>query len=253
MEIEFKSFNIDLEKAIKIEKGEGSAVIAELNVIDLDGDVTLPGAFGEQHVNIQPAHDRHAPRLGKGVLKEDGGFAIANFKFNLAPEAVTAKEWYSALKFDMKNGMPLQEWSYGFKIVEADFGQFEGREVRFLKRLKVHEISPVLRGAGVGTQTLALKSNMTFKEEMEKAMTSLADVKNLIERAKSLADIRAKENRNLSVDHRNQLQTFKTLLDEVLKDCETVIDQCGDEVDTVVRLQLAYQKTLFENRTLLTG
>ncbi|MCP4976493.1 MAG: hypothetical protein GY931_10055, partial [Maribacter sp.] len=131
MEEEIKTFNIDLEKAIKIEKGEGSAIIAELNVIDLDGDVTLPGAFGEQHVNIQPAHDTHVPRLGKGVLKEDGKYAIADFKFNLAPEAITAKEWYSSLKFDMKNGTPLQEWSYGFRIEEADYGQFEGKEVRF--------------------------------------------------------------------------------------------------------------------------
>ncbi len=127
-----KTFKIDLSKAIKADKpGEGSAVIAELNVIDHDGDVTLPGAFGTQHVNMLPAHDRMAPRLGKAILTEADDMAIADFKFNLSNDAVTAREWYASLKFDMENGEPLQEWSYGFEIIESTFGEFQGKEVRF--------------------------------------------------------------------------------------------------------------------------
>jgi hypothetical protein len=51
-----------------------------------------------------------------------------------------------------------QAWSYGFDIADSDVGEFDGRRVRYLKRLKVFEVSPVLRGAGVNTRTLAVKS-----------------------------------------------------------------------------------------------
>ncbi len=61
-------------------KGEGSAIIAELNKVDHDGDITIEGAFGEQQVNLLGSHQHHTPRLGKATLKEDGGFAVADFK-----------------------------------------------------------------------------------------------------------------------------------------------------------------------------
>src|SRR5690606_30998985 len=52
----------------------------------------------------------------------------------------------------------LGQWSYGFDIVKHSFGEFEGRQVRFLERVKVHEVSPVLVGAGVGVRTLVAKA-----------------------------------------------------------------------------------------------
>ena len=33
----------------------------------------------------------------------------------------------------------------------------DGRSVQFLERLKVHEVSPVILGAGIATRTLATK------------------------------------------------------------------------------------------------
>lgn len=238
--MEFKNFNIDLSKAFSdqkaMEKGEGSAVIAELNVIDLDGDVTLPGAFGEQHVNVLPAHDFHSPRLGKGVLKEDGDFAISEFKFNLDEDAKTSKEWYSSLKFDMENGQPLQEWSYGFEIVDSEFGEFQGKQVRFLKSLKVHEISPVIRGAGIGTQTLSLKNkkNMTFAQELDLAIESLIDIKAFIDRAIELTEVRLKKNKTpMDGDKKKALQPFFTLLTEVDSDCKSLIVAIQEEAEDV--------------------
>src|SRR3546814_6704026 len=44
----------------------------------------------------------------------------------------------------------LQEWSYGFDIDEYAFGEVDGQRVRYLDRLTVHEVSPVLLGAGIG-------------------------------------------------------------------------------------------------------
>jgi phage head maturation protease len=255
MTIEYKNFTVDLQKGFKAaEKGEGSAVIAQLNVIDLDGDVTIPGAFGKQDVNLLPAHDRMAPRLGKGVLTEEDNLAIASFKFNLDEDAKTAREWYSALKFDMANGEPLQEWSYGFKVVDSEFGEFQGQQVRFLKTLEVHEISPVLRGAGLGTGTLAIKSEkMTFKEQTEKAIMSLDDVVAFIERSKSLADLKAKDGKSLSADKVEVLKSFESLLEKALNDSKAVIDSMGNDVVSGDALQslVKYQKTLHTFKHLL--
>ena len=255
--MDFKSFKVNLDTDFKaLSKGEGSARIAQFNVIDSDGDVTLPGAFGEQHVNLLPAHDRMAPRLGKGILKEDGSFAVAEFKFNLAPEAITAKEWHSSLVFDQKNGQPLQEWSYGFNIIDQSFGEFNNQQVRFLKALKVHEISPVLRGAGVGTETLAIKGkneNMSFVQQTKLASASLADVKAFIVRSRSLADVKANEGKSLSDDKLETLGLFKTSLDEVLSGYEELMAGIGDEekdVDAVMAAYVQYQHTLYKVKQL---
>lgn len=247
MTLLYKTFKVDLSTALKADKpGEGSAVIATLNVIDKDEDVTLPGAFGTQHVNMMPAHQSQEPRLGKAILTEADGMAVADFKFNLAPDAVRAKEWYAALKFDMENGDPLQEWSYGFKIIESEFGEFQGKQVRFLKSLKVFEISPVLRGAGVGTGTLAIKdeNKQTFKTEMTNALASLADVERVLTRAKSLAELRAKDGRYLSKENQEDMKSLYALLDGVLQGCGGIIQKAQKKGIDVDVLELEYQKTL---------
>lgn len=136
-------------------EGRGQAVIATLNAIDKDGDVTMPGAFGSQEVKVVPAHDwQHVP-IGKASLSEQGDAALADFALNL--DISSARDWHSALKFDLANKPPLQEWSYGFLIEKASFGEFDGQQVRFLEAVKVHEISPVMVGAGVGTRTVSVK------------------------------------------------------------------------------------------------
>ena len=69
----------------------------------------------------------------------------------------------------------LQEWSYGFDIVKAKSGQFEERDVRFLEKLLVHEVSPVLLGAGIGTRTLSAKSGAKGALPPHAAETTDAD------------------------------------------------------------------------------
>lgn len=137
------------------EKGEGAAVIATLNVIDKDGDVTVPGAFGDQMVSMVPAHDWRAAPIGKARVYEIGDKAIADFRLNLKTQG--GLDWYSALRFDLDHPPAKQQYSYGFTPVETANGEFDERQVRFLKQLEVHEVSPVLLGAGVDTGTLGLK------------------------------------------------------------------------------------------------
>lgn len=152
-------------KSLTIEKmddaGTGLARIAQLSAVDSDGDTYQRGAFswqegGGQWVHILPAHDRRAMPLGKAWIFEEGDWAMAQLHLNLDTQA--GKDWHATLKFDLAKGSPVQEWSYGYQIIDADF-QMRGQDrVQVLKRLDVDEISPVIRGAGVGTGTVSIKS-----------------------------------------------------------------------------------------------
>jgi hypothetical protein len=143
-------------KAASDETGEFSAVFATLNVIDKDGDVTLPGAFtnGEEVLISSYQHQswNGALPVGDGVIREAGNEAIVDGKFYLdTPDGLAH---YRTVK---RLGAKV-EYSYGFDVMESDYGTFEGREVQFLKAMKVHEVSPVLIGAGVNTRTLDIKA-----------------------------------------------------------------------------------------------
>lgn len=155
-----KYFNFELKQLD--ENGTGIARIATLNVIDGDDDVARPGDFGEQMTAVQPAHDWQKPMLGKARIYEKGDEVLAAFMLNL--KTASGREWYETLKFDVENGPPLQQWSYGYDAPDYEMGEFQGQRVRFLNRpdgagIKVHEISPLLLGAGVNTGTLDIKGD----------------------------------------------------------------------------------------------
>lgn len=136
--------------------GSFEAVIATLGVVDKDGDVIAPGAFGSgQEATIIPAHDWGSIPLGRARIVERGKEAVAIGQFNLG--ITSAREWHSFLKFDLEHGRPIQEWSFGFTVKDAGSEIVDGQRVRVLKALDVHEVSPVLVGAGENTRTLAAK------------------------------------------------------------------------------------------------
>ncbi len=161
------------------EAGTGLAKIAQLSAVDSDGDTYAPGAFawkegGGQWVQILPAHDRRAMPLGKAWLYEEGDWALARFHLNLATHA--GKDWHETLKFDLAKGQPVQEWSYGFDVVDMDYQVRGDDRVRVLKRLDVDEVSPVLRGAGVGTGTVAIKSAELKRQKFAPLIASLGEL-----------------------------------------------------------------------------
>lgn len=148
-------------KAIEIElkadkEGSFTARIATLNVVDGDGDITLPGAFPEGKEVLVSAYQHGswmgALPVGKAIIKETDEQVLAEGEFNLKTQG--GRDHYEAVKFSMQ----LQEWSYGFEILEAEDGDYEGSKVRYLKKVEPFEISPVLLGSGVDTGTLAIKS-----------------------------------------------------------------------------------------------
>lgn len=212
MKTETKSLTV---KAMD-DEGRGLAKIATLSAIDHDGDTYVPGAFswkegGFQWVQILPAHNRGAMSLGKARVYEENDAAYAELHLNLGSEV--GREWHSALKFDLEKGTPIQDWSYGFSILDQAKETRAGEPVRVLKRLDVQEVSPVLRGAGIGTGTLAMKSHGGFAAQIDAAIEEIDDI---IERAGDVKGLREAEGRPMSEARLAQLGELKARLDRLL-------------------------------------
>lgn len=149
-------------KVVDEAQGQVQAVFSTLNVVDKDGDVTLPGAFGQQNVRISAYnHTSWAGALpvGKGTISEVGNEAILDGQFFMNIPA--ARETFLTVK---ALDDPAMEWSYGYDVLERSQGKFpqgdeKGEDVQFLHKLKVFEVSPVLLGAGIDTRTLSAKGN----------------------------------------------------------------------------------------------
>ena len=227
METERKSITLELKAE---EEGAFTARIATLDVIDHDGDLTRPGAFPKKDVLVsayQHGSWNGALPVGKATIREEGNAAIAEGKFNLA--TTTGRDHYEAVKF----AGDKQEWSYGFKVIgsapdkeiEAYAKEHDGaRPVRIITKVEPYEISPVLLGAGINTQTLGIKAGLPYADEAEAA---LAAVNAFAERTKSLADLRRKEGRDLSEPNKQRIESLlKSLADvqEELNDLLAVDD-----------------------------
>ena len=189
-------------------EGHISAQFAVFNEVDSDGDVTLPGAFGSQDVLMSPwghaawmGGGANLP-VGKGSISEKGNKAI--FDGDLFLDTEGGREHHAVLK----QTQGQQEWSYGFQVQEASFGDFNGQEVRFLKKLLVMEVSPVMKGAGSDTRTLAVKGRK-LSEQGEELMLELEDYSL---RLKSLATMRASDGRSISEANLTMLGTVRTWL-----------------------------------------
>jgi len=235
--IQRKSFTgIELKKD---KPGAFTARIATLKVIDKDGDVTLPGAFPEGKTILISAYQHGSWMgelpVGKGIIHEVENEVLVEGEFNLKSE--TGKEHYETIKF----APDLQEWSYGFKVIDAEEDtEYEGNHVwRILKKVDVFEASPVLRGAGMNTATLAIKNEKeqgkTFAAQAEAA---LAAVNGLVARAKSLADLRRKEGRNLSISGREEITKLQKGLGEIEVEIKNLLEKPEDALSGSVQTEL---------------
>jgi hypothetical protein len=198
------------------EKGEIVAVFATLGVIDSDGDVTVKGAFPNDAPVVISAYGHTSWQgvkpVGKGVIREVGDEALLEGQFFL--DTVEGRDTFTVVK--ELGGLGLQEWSYGYDPVKFSFGEYEGQRVRFLEELKVHEVSPVLKGAGVGTRLVTAKSGVKFGEHVESVM---ADVEALIARATDVVALRAEKGKAISEDSAGALTRLTASLkrlDELL-------------------------------------
>lgn len=152
---------------------------ASPEVIDRDGDITAPGAF-EDGAQVRVSAYGHAswgpsrgasfvpiPPIGRGAIKVDGSLAIAETQFFL--KTASGRDTFELVK-EMGD---LQEWSYGYDILESAKPTAEQKKAgaqQVLVKQLVHEVSPVLLGAGVGTHTRAIKSSKQLDSDLREAL-----------------------------------------------------------------------------------
>jgi len=142
------------------ETGEFRAEFATLNVVDHDGDVTVPGAFQDGQETLIEAWNHNYGQLpvGKGVIHEDGDKAVVEGFFFLDTQG--GLEHYKTVKALGS----LQEWSYTFDVEDSGYGEFDDQDVQFLRKLDVWGVAPVERGAGIDTRTTDIKAAKDNKD-----------------------------------------------------------------------------------------
>ena len=131
-----------------------TARFATFDVVDLDGDLTEKGAFGEQDVFMGPWN--HNPQMlppGMGKTREDGDGAFFDGAFF---ESTSGQEHYELIK--AAGGQ--MEWSYRFFIEDGSIpigDENEDGPFFIIRRAKITHVAPVEAGAGIGTETVDVK------------------------------------------------------------------------------------------------
>lgn len=193
-------------------EGAFRATFSRFNVVDLDHDVTLPGAFQlGQAVRIASwGHKWSELPVGRGVIQADAERAWVDGQFFL--DTAAGLDTYRTVK----QLQDLQEWSYGFDILERSFGEWEGQEVQFLRRLDVFEVSPVLLGAGIGTGTDTIKG-------LADPAALQADVARVLTHWQGLVAHEAKEGRVLSEANRQKLGALAASVGAAARDLDALV------------------------------
>lgn len=141
------------------DRGEVAAVFSTLNVVDSDGDVTVKGAFDDGAACVISAYGHQSWKgklpVGKGRIRETSTEGVFEGKFFL--DTIDGADTFKVVKQLVEDDGPGQEWSYGLVDMVTERGEFEGQKVRFIKSVRIPEVSPVLLGAGVNTRTLEAK------------------------------------------------------------------------------------------------
>lgn len=217
------------------DKGEVDCVFATLGVKDSDGDVTLPGAFEDgAGVRISAyGHTSWMGRLpvGKGTIREVKNEAIMSGRFFMDTD-------HGRNTFYTVKGLEeLQEWSYGYDPLEYAFGDFEGDHVRFLKKNKTHEVSPVLLGAGINTRTLNAKGlDVTLLSE---ATDALAVVTALADRAADVVAKRAGKGKGIGKDTADVLARIEAQCQRWVLDPITAPDSTSEDQAALIKAHLS--------------
>jgi hypothetical protein len=148
------------EKSADGKQGIVTVAFAQLDVMDSDRDYTPSGVGvidGNPSVKAcQWGHQWYALPAGTGKVAEQDGWLVAELHYFLdTPQGAAEYATQKALA----DAGESSEWSYGYDVLDASMEVIDGERMQVLKKLHIFEVSPVLRGAGVGTHTLAVKSD----------------------------------------------------------------------------------------------
>lgn len=198
-------------------KGEVTAVVATFDVIDKVGDVTSKGFFGRQNTAILVAHDKSKLPVGKGVVYDGDSEGLFEGQFNMGTEA--GREAFKAVEFMGE----LQQWSYGYRVTPtgSSRGTKDGSPVRLLHKsadggpgAHVFEVSPLVLAAGEGTRTIQTKS-FSAGRFVDQASETVETVRQTIERAQQIKELRADDGRDLGAESRDMLMSLVPAIDEL--------------------------------------
>lgn len=232
------------------EAGTVEAVFSVFNEVDSDGDVVLPqsirSGYGNKGVAMVWGHD-WKNIIGKGKIVQDDDKAVFKGSFNLNTNA--GREAYETVKAMAD----LQQWSFGFEVLDSEVGMFqkdggEEKEVRYLKDLKVWEVSPVMVGANQNTSTVSLKNleenetaneiengtdnsnnevkevpknvGLRFTDEVDNVLITMTA---LLKRAKELTALRLGKEKTLSTESAEALESLKDALQDMHQDIDTLL------------------------------
>jgi hypothetical protein len=241
--VDIKSFvGLEVKDA---DQGIVTAVFSTFGVVDKDNDIVEPGAI-KDGTPIRVSAYGHASwnsyfanaelPTGKGIVHADDGKAWADMQFFLDTDH--GKNTFLTVK-NMGN---LQEWSYSLQNVRAEYEDMEGvGQVRRIKSMDIHEVSPVLMGASIGTCTTMVKSGLKFQEHIDSV---LAEVVKLTERTEQVMALRAQKGKQIAEVSADQLEE----LAEQLKALQSLLKSDPEEgiplADEAMREYLRFQKTL---------
>lgn len=225
------------------DKGEVVAIFSTFNVIDHDGDVTPPGAFDDGAKTTISAYNHAswggALPVGDGVIKTTDTEAQLHGQFYM--DTAHGRDTFVTVK--RRSAAGLQEWSYGYDATKYSFGEHgePPQRVRFLEKLLVHEVSPVLLGAGIGTHTLSTKGVQTFAGEAEAVLAALAA---LADRAADVMAKRREKGKGLGAESADLL----TQVEAELKRFKALLADPEPDDTAALKELLARERDLFELR-----
>ena len=242
----FKTKHITAPLSLKDGEGaEGTlaAVFSVFNMVDSDGDVVLQSTFtAGQSVPMVWAHDWTRP-VGRGTISITPEHAIFDGRF--FTETRDGMDAYQTVKA-MSD---LQEFSWGFRVLDAEPGEMNGQPVRFIKRADVFEVSPVLVGANRETFTMSIKGHgLAFDDHSENVQVAVSE---WLDRTRSGTETRLKEGRAISSARRTRMATvsdsLRTSADEIdtmLKETEPpekAAEDMGAQAQRVAVLRLRFE------------
>jgi hypothetical protein len=219
---------------------------AEMGTVDREDDYTFPDAF-PWGKNLPISAFNHGswpergglPPTGRVAIEPNGVLAVAAGKFFM--ETTHGRDAYHTVK-----GMgDLQEWSYGYKVLERGEVPKGVKARRGLKSVDPYEVSPVLIGAGQSTHTMDIKglleadlsdleadaviqsllkggplAGLPFAEMSSRV---LRDVEDFTARAAAIADMRVKEGRAISTSRLAELTGSRERLTEAMAAIDKII------------------------------
>lgn len=169
----------------KVEEGIVYGYASVKNIIDgskkagIVGDVCVDGCYINLEDTVRDgfvcnSHD-HSEPLGfflKAVEDEKGLWV--EFKFHSTEDA---QELYTLIKERIDAGKTVK-MSIGYQVIDSEIGLFQDKNVRFLNKIYVHEVSITLIPSNDKADVMGTKTRM---EESQSIIDNIMDYKNRLE------------------------------------------------------------------------